>query len=50
MKCVTTGVDKIKFRKIRNILKIRFVFDVLVFNNLFYSVGLRHMLVSKSNG
>jgi len=49
-KCVKTIVSKkIKIRniKLKIIQTVLFVFNVLVFNNCFCSVGLQHMFISK---
>jgi len=45
---IKTSFDKKKqVLKNKNFSKSIFSFNVLVFNNLFYSLGLRHMFISK---
>jgi len=50
LKYVKTSVDnKNKFRiiKLKIFERVSFAYNVLVFDNLFYSVGLRHMFISE---
>jgi len=49
LKYVKPSVDKkqISNNWIKSILNVFFVFEALLFNNLFYSVVLRHLFISK---